>query len=180
MIPQRAAVISQTRPKIQSGGGTATADEVGRGGLRRILTALANRDGLTNRQIGVRACLSSQSGTFATYMGKARSNGWIRDEGDRRFITDDGLTALGDYEALPTGRALLDHWLGELGQSGAARMLQVLAESYPATMTNEQIGEAAGISHVSGTFATYMGKLRSLELIQGSRGQTKASDEFFE
>jgi hypothetical protein len=170
------APVRRAVPVMAGGGGS---DEVGGGGLRRILTALAQRNGLTNRQIGVRAGLSSQSGTFSTYMSKARANGWIEDDGDRRAITDAGLTALGSFDPLPSGGELLAHWLRELGQSGAARILQVLADAYPKTLTNEEIGEAAGISHASGTFSTYMSKLRSLELIQGSRGATKASDEFF-
>lgn len=31
-------------------------------------------------------------------------------------ITDAGLDALGDYEELPTGQALLEHWLRKLGR----------------------------------------------------------------
>lgn len=151
---------------------------VGRGGLRRILVALAQKSGLTNRQIGLRARLSSQSGTFGTYMGIARSNGWIRDEGERRYITDEGLAALGTFEPLPEGPELLNYWLNKLGQSGAARMLQALAESYPSGLTNEEIGERAGISHTSGTFGTYLGKLRGLELVEG-RGTVFASEELF-
>lgn len=153
--------------------------EVGKGGLRRILIALAQRPGLNNRQIGVRAGLSSSSGTFSTYLSTARKSGWIRDEGEQRFITDDGLAALGDYEPLPSGQALLRHWLAELGNSGAARILLALAEYHPHELNYEQIGVKAGISHTSGTFGTYLSKLRTLELIQGGRGMLKASDELF-
>jgi hypothetical protein len=158
---------------------STSGDQIG-GGLRRILVALAQRPGLTNRQIGIRAALSSKSGTFSTYLSKARSNGWIRDESDRRFITDEGLAALGPYEPLPSGQDLLNHWLSDLGSSGAGRILRALADNYPHGMSNEEIGEAAEISHASGTFSTYMSKLRSLELIQGGRGNVKASEELFD
>lgn len=153
--------------------------EVGHGGLRRILVVLAQRPGLNNRQIGLRAGLSSQSGTFSTYLGRARSAGWIRDEGDRRYITEEGLAALGSYDPLPEGPALLAYWLGELGNSGAARMLRALADAYPEGLTNEQIGERAGISYISGTFSTYMGRLRGLELVEG-KGIVRASAELFD
>ena len=69
--------------------------------------------------------------------------------------------------------------VSELGNSGAARILRVLAEEHPGELTNDQIGQAAEISHTSGSFSTYMSKLRTLELIQSSRGVNKASDEFF-
>jgi hypothetical protein len=151
---------------------------VGKGGLRRILIALAQRPtGLTNRQIGIRAGLSSQSGTFSNYLSRARQSGWVADEGEKRRITQAGLDALGSFDALPEGAELLAHWLGELGQSGASRMLQALADAYPETLTNEEIGKAAGVSHESGTFSNYMSRLRGLELITGGRGSTRMSEE---
>jgi hypothetical protein len=149
------------------------------GGLRRMLIALAQRlKGLTNAQIGVRAGLSSKSGTFATYMGRARSQGWINDNGNTRFITEAGLEALGSFDPLPEGQELAAYWIGELG-GGASRMLQALVDAYPEALTNAEIGERAGISSASGTFATYMGKIRSLELVTG-RGQVRASAELFD
>lgn len=157
---------------------TAGDAELGSGGLRRILTALAQRNGLTNRQIGIRAAISSKSGTFSTYLSKARQQGWIRDQGDQRFITEPGLAALGDYDPLPEGAALLNHWLGELGQSGAARILRVVADAYPDGLSNAEAGEKANISHQSGTFSTYLSKLRGLELISG-RGELRASEDLF-
>ena len=67
-------------------------------------------------------------------------------------------------------------WLRQLGQSGAARMLQVLAHSGCA-MTAEHLGERADISASSGTFSVYLGKLRTLELITGSRSELRISEE---
>lgn len=45
--------------------------------------------------------------------------------------------------------------------------------------TLTQAREAAGLSARSGTFATYLSRLRTLELIAG-RGDLKASEEFFQ
>ena len=175
--PSPPKVVHPTAPKPKPAAGPANP-EVGKGGLRRILIALAQRPGLTNRQIGLRAGLSSQSGTFSTYLGRARSAGWVCDEGERRFVTDDGLVALGEYDPLPEGEALLAHWLNELG-GGASRMLRAYADAYPDGLTNEQCGERAGISAASGTFSTYLGRLRGLELVEG-RGVVRASSELFD
>ncbi len=157
---------------------TNTNGEV-RGGMRRMMIALAQRPGINKRQLGVRAGLSSTSGTFGTYLGTLRSNGWIDGSGDSLTLTDGGLTSLGDYQPLPEGQQLLDYWLGELGQSGAGRMLRTLASVYPKFLTKEELGERAEISHASGTFGTYLGKLRTLELIEG-RGELRSAKEFFE
>ncbi len=152
------------------------------GGLRRILVALAQRPGgLTNRQIGIRAGLSSQSGTFSTYISRARGEGWIADGGDLRQITAKGLSALGDYDPLPTGPALAAFWLREMGDSGAARILRALIDSYPEELTHEETGKRAALSHQSGTFSTYVSKLRGLELVAGGRQRQRlrAADELF-
>ena len=150
------------------------------GGLRRIMISLAQRpNGLTQSQIGVRAGLSSKGGTFSTYLSRARSNGWI--EGDRNLvrITLAGIEALGNFEMLPDGELLYQYWLAKLGNSGAARILQTLHDVYPNSLTKEEIGERANISSAGGTFSTYLSRLRSLEVIAGSR-DIKASDELFD
>jgi hypothetical protein len=168
-IPARAAP-----ERLAEGAGDAA---VGNSGLRRMLIALAQRpQGLTNAQLGVRAGVSSRSGTFSTYLGRARSQGWVDGRGHLK-ITDAGLAALGAYDPLPEGMALAEYWIHELG-GGAARMLRTLVEAYPNALTNEQLGQAAQISHVSGTFSTYLGRLRALELVEG-RGELRASAEFF-
>lgn len=147
------------------------------GGLRRMLIALAQRPGLNKKQLGVRAGLSSSSGTFTTYLGTGRSEGWIEGTGDSLRITDAGLRELGPFDPLPTGHALLEHWTSDLG-GGMARLLQAAAEAYPEALSKDQLAEAAGLTAGSGTFTTYLGKLRTLELIEG-RGEIRASAEFF-
>jgi hypothetical protein len=144
-----------------------------------MLIALAQRpQGMSARQLGVRAGLSSSSGTFGTYLARGRQAGWIDGDRSRVVITDPGLSALGSYDPLPEGRELAAYWLRELGDSGAARMLEALIESYPGSLTKDELGEKAGMSAGSGTFGTYLSRLRTLELVQG-RGELKASDELF-
>lgn len=149
-------------------------------GLRRMMIALAQRPaGLNRRQLGVRAGLSSSSGTFSTYLGKGRSEGWLNGDGSNIRITDSGIAALGQYDPLPTGQALLAYWLGELGNSGAARLLQAVSDAYPKGLSRDVAAERANLAPGSGTFSTYLGKLRTLELISGS-GELRASEELFE
>jgi hypothetical protein len=161
-------------PPVSSNGHS----EIGNSGLKRILIALAQRGGLNRRQLGLRACLSSRSGTFDTYLSKGRTNGWIVGSSQMQ-ITDAGVQALGSYDLLPEGSALLGYWLGELGNSGASRILRALADVHPRALTRQELGEAAVLSGRSGTFDTYLSKLRTLELIEG-KGELKASDELFD
>lgn len=159
---------------MSNGASSNGAASIG-GGLRRMMIALAQRPGLTNKQIGVRAGLSSRSGTFGTYLSRGRSEGWIVYDGVRRALTGDGISALGSYDPLPEGQELLEYWLRELG-GGASRMLSALAEAYPKALTSEELGAAADISHKSGTFGTYLSRLRTLELVTG-RGEIQLSGE---
>jgi hypothetical protein len=160
---------------VDSGPGDAS---VGNSGLRRMLMALAQRpQGLNRRQLGLRAGLSSRSGTFDTYLSRGRQAGWIDGRTDLR-ITDAGIAALGAFTPLPEGRELLEHWLGELGESGAARILRALAAAYPRALTRAELGAAANLSDRSGTFDTYLSRLRTLELVEG-RGELRASEELF-
>lgn len=167
-----AAPLQQERRKTAGDAG------VGNGGLRRIMIALAQRpQGLTKKQIGVRAGMSSKSGTFSTYLAKARASGWAEGSGVVK-ITHYGIAALGKYHPLPIGRELLVHWLQDLGDSGAARILRACSDRYPRAITKADAAAEAGLSENSGTFSTYLSKLRALELITG-RGELRASDELF-
>jgi hypothetical protein len=121
--------------------------------------------------------MSSRSGTFDTYLSRARVNGWIEGQGDMN-ITEAGLKALGSYEPLPEGQELLRYWLNDLGSSGAARILTALANAYPGSLSRADLGAAASMSDRSGTFDTYLSRLRTLELITG-RGEIRASEELF-
>jgi len=173
--PTRPRATRETKPSR----GVDPDPAVGRGGLRRMLTALAQRpQGLSAQQLGVRAGLSSKSGTFDTYLGRGRAAGWMEGSRDRLTITAAGIAALGTYEDLPTGRELLSYWQGELGASGASRMLSALADAYPKPLTRAELADRAGLTGNSGTFDTYLGRLRRLELVEG-RGELRASEELF-
>lgn len=166
--------IQKVRNSVHSNNGSG---EPITGGARRMLTALAQRSPLSKKQLGVRAGLSSSSGTFATYLGRLRSLDSIDGGPDDLSITETGLSLLGEFDPLPTGRGLFDYWMGELS-GGAARMLSVLYEN--GEMTGEQLGKATEISPTSGTFATYLGRLRSLELVKGGRDNLHASEELYD
>ena len=179
-IKARIVVDRPSPPPRRAEAAATGSSEVGTGGLRRILIALAQRpQGMSTRQIGVRAGLSSKSGSFNTYLSKARTNQWITGDRNHIQITDAGIEALGDFDPLPTGDALLQHWLRELGDSGASRILSALADAYPHELSKSEVAECAELSGTSGSFNTYLSRLRSLELIAG-KGELKASDELFD
>lgn len=150
---------------------------IGDSGLCRMLIALAQRpEGLARRALGLRAGLSSKTGTFGTYLSRARTAGWIEGKSEIQ-ITAAGLQALGHYEPLPTGYDLLNYWIKEVGdEGGAARMLHVLADTFPTALSRSELAERANLSAATGTFGTYLSRLRGLELIEG-KSEIRLSEE---
>mgnify|MGYP000943515682 CR=1 FL=1 len=72
----------------------------------------------------------------------------------------------------------MQHYLDSFGQSGAARMLETLADAYPSPLTRAELAARARVSAAGGSFDTYLSKLRTLELVEGTR-ELRASEELF-
>ena len=53
----------------------------------------------------------------------------------------------------------------DLLNAGEARILTAVWQARGHSLSKSDVGIAAGISHTSGTFGTYMSKLRTLELV---------------
>lgn len=145
---------------------------------RAILTALAQMGKPTGKnKIAILSGYSVNSGGFNNSMGKLRSLGYIGGKGEVG-ITDEGFKALGPYDELPTGSALHAYWLKELPKCEAA-ILHCLIDEYPAAMNKAAIGQATGYSDNSGGFNNALGRLRTLQLIQGY-GDIQASRDLFD
>lgn len=151
-------------------------DEVNLGRCERaILSVLAQfPHGRTRQQVATLSGYSVTSGGFANSLGKLRTLGFIEGRGDLQ-ITDSGSVAIdGQYDPLPTGPALLTHWQRKLGKCERA-ILHCLVDAWPKSMARDDIATTTGYSPTSGGFANSLGKLRTLELIEG-RGELKADD----
>jgi hypothetical protein len=81
-------------------------------------------------------------------------------------------------ELLPTGPNLIDHWRGRLGKAERL-ILETLTQVYPDALSKEEVAAKAGYEPNGGGFNNALGRLRTLELVQG-RGQLQASDNLFD
>jgi hypothetical protein len=68
---------------------------------------------------------------------------------------------------------------GELG-GGARRLVEVLVRCMPAAFTKAQWASLADLSHTSGTFGTYLSKIRSMGLVSEERGLFRPTPEAVE
>jgi hypothetical protein len=140
---------------------------------RAILTALAQHGTRTVTQVALLTGYSHTSGGYRNSLSALRSAGLIEGRGDV-VITAAGLDALGAYDPLPVGRALVDWWKAHhLGKAERA-ILDVLVDRYPAAVPVPEIADATGYSAGSGGFRNSLSRLRSLELASG-RGELTVS-----
>jgi hypothetical protein len=147
---------------------------------RLILTALAQYpQGRTKVQIAVLTGYAVGGGGFNNALGSLRSRGYVVGQGVTELIaTGEGISALGEFQPLPSGPDLLDHWMRQLGKAERL-ILATLTAVYPATLSKEEVAEGAGYEASGGGFNNALGRLRTLELINGGGAALKASDDLF-
>jgi hypothetical protein len=145
---------------------------------RSILSVLAQYpQGRTTTQVALLTGYAVNGGGFRNALGALRSKGLIDGRANLQ-ITEEGHDAIGDdFEPLPVGKALIEYWQGRLGRA-AAMILGVATELYPAEVPIEEVAERTGYASGGGGFRNALGKLRTLELIEG-RSAIRASDALF-
>ncbi len=134
---------------------------------RAILTALAQYGQLSLRQAAITTGYSTASSTPGNATSRLRGLGLIDGANDAMTATSAGLKALGAYTQLPTGKALAEHWFGQLSPCETAILKQALFR-YPKPVSLVQAATATGYSTDSSTPGNAASKLRTLGLIVGS------------
>jgi hypothetical protein len=148
-------------------------------GERKILTALAQYpEGRSKVQVALLTGYAGTGGGFNNYLGALRSRSLIEGTGDRLTITEYGTQALGSWEPLPLGVALIDYWRSRLGKAERL-ILETLTQVFPKALSKEEVAAQAGYEASGGGFNNALGRLRTLELVQG-RGELRASGDLFD
>ncbi len=165
-------------PPRRPNGHAGAADPSLPKGERITLIAIAQHpDGVTREQLTV--LTGYKRSTRDAYLQRLRERGHTDDAGGRIVASDSGVAALGsDYEPLPTGDALREHWLepGRLPE-GEARVLDVLCAAYPKAVAREKIDEATGFKR--STRDAYLQRLGARRLVSSGRDGVIASAELF-
>lgn len=155
----RGAVVSSSR----------SSAALGRCG-RALLDVLAQRDPMaTSRaQLAILSGYSSTSSSFSNALGTLRSGGLARGAGDSNYITEEGRAVAGDVTPLPGGSDLVRYWQNKLGKCEAT-LLGILVAAHPKDVSKDSLAEASGYSATSSSFSNALGRLRTLELVNGFR-----------
>jgi hypothetical protein len=102
--------------------------------------------------------------------------GLIDGRGDL-VLTKEGAAQVHDPQVPPTSEHLRAAVIEKL-DTPLTRILSPILSAYPDGLSHQDAAERAGYSPQSGTWATYLSRLRSLDLIDG-RGELRAQDWLF-
>jgi hypothetical protein len=177
---------------VKAGGGPAPSPRVAKpsaaalpdgGALPKgeaaVLSAIAQhgQDGADREQLTVLTGYKRSSRD--TYLQRLKERGLIQPGGAELLATDAGVQALGsDFTPLPTGSALLQHWLGRLPE-GERRVLEVIVSYHPNVVERAVIDDATGYKRSSRD--TYLQRLSSRRLVVSEPGsRVRASDMLFD
>jgi hypothetical protein len=146
---------------------------------RAILTVLAQfPDGRTKRQLGMLTGYSAKGGGFNNALGSLRTAGLIG-RGEPITATPAGVEVIGDeWEPLPEGPALAEYWIAQLPRAEGL-ILRALLDAFPSSLTKAEIAERTGYAASGGGFSNALGKLRTLQLIEGY-GEMRADETLAE
>lgn len=158
--------VPASRPQRQPSG--PTTEGLGKGD-RLVLTVLAQYAPVrvSASKAAAIAGYSVRSSTWRNILSRLRQAGYIAEGPEPYAITSAGSAALGAFDPLPTGAALLEHWMGRVGK-GDRETLRILA-TLRGECASSDLAERAGYSSISSTWRNILSRLRTLGLIEGSR-----------
>ena len=112
-----------------------------------------------------------------TYLSRLRQHKYIEKSSGGFIVTAAGASALGrDYEPLPTGKALREHYMMTL-PLGERRILAFVVRSHPGDVTKVEIDEAT--SYKRSARDTYISRLNARQLIIADGGRVRAAEILF-
>lgn len=130
----------------------------------------------THAQVAFIAGYSHKSGTWSTHLSRLRSEGMIEGRGELA-LTPAGIAASNPPSTPPSGDALRSVVMAKI-DAPLQRILAPILRAYPHAMSHADVAGEAGYSHSSGTWSTYLSRLRGIDLIEG-RGELKAQGWLF-
>lgn len=142
------------------------------GAEKKFLQVLAQfPGGRSKAQLAILSGYSIKSSTIKNTIGSLRSRGYAT-PGEPIRITPEGEKAfevqVGAVDPLPAGEDLLRHWEGQL-RGAEAKFLRLIVDARRdgRLLDRETLADLSGYSTTSSTIKNALGRLRTLQLING-------------
>lgn len=173
--PRRTEVsrpVPQTRPARERSAPAGADLPVGE---RTVLTAVAQYpDGIERSHISILA--GYKRSTRDRYIQFLQQKAYVGVHSDRIVATPEGISALGDFEPLPSGQELQDYWRSKL-PVGERAIFDVLVRAGGQVVPRDFIDEATGFKR--STRDRYLQFLQTRRLVVAERDGVRASEELF-
>jgi hypothetical protein len=145
-------------------------------GEYKVLVAISQHsNGVTRQQLTI--LTGYKRSTRNTYLQRLKQRGFINEDTERITATDNGRETLGNnLEPLPIGADLRQYLLTSL-PIGERKILELLIESYPDSVSREQITEYTDYAQSSRN--AYLQRMKAREIIESDGSRIRASDELF-
>jgi cell division septum initiation protein DivIVA len=168
-------VAAAPRPVPPRPAGTRHDGVIG-AGEQKILIAIAQNDaGVYREQLTI--LTGYKRSTRDAYIQRLATKGLI-DVGPPVRATEAGIEALpADFEPLPTGDALREHWIRTL-PVGERAVLEVLAAAHPDAVSRDEITDRT--SYKRSTRDAYIQRLTLRKLVVSESGAVRASPMLFD
>jgi uncharacterized protein len=168
-----AAPPPNTRSKLANTQPLLTNDtKLGRGERATMIAIAQHPNGVTPTQLT--ALTGYKRSTRDAYLQRLRAAGFVNGFAP----TEAGIAWLGpDYEPLPTGDALREHWMRRLPE-GERKVLEIACRNYPADVDRAIIDQETG--YARSTRDAYIQRLAAKKLVKDDMpGAIAASAELF-
>lgn len=155
---------------------SANSDRLPPGEHATLTAALQYPDGLDRKRLSVLTGYKRSSRD--AYIARLQAKDLITVQGQFLYPTDAGRSAMnGSFEALPTGRDLIEYWMDRLPE-GERSTFAVLVNASGGEVAREQIDHDTGYKRSSRD--AYLTRLKARGLVEFSgRGTVRASNELF-
>jgi uncharacterized protein len=161
---------TSTRATVETNGAPIGA------GVREVLVAIAQHaDGVTRTQITI--LTGYKRSTRDAYIQRLVVRGFCT-AGSLIRATDAGIAELGDeFEPLPTGKALREHWLKNLPE-GERKVFALLTDSFPTPLSRDEI--TTQTKYKRSTRDAYIQRLGVRKLVVADSDGIAAARELFD
>lgn len=153
--------------------GDAAAGDLGKT-PRQMLQVLASWTaagrGITRGMLAASVGVKADTGSFRQYLSALRTAGFLREEGELLWTSEAGMDAAGEVpQASSTTEEVVALWKPKLGKT-PAQMLDALVSVGGESMSREDLAQAVGLSHDTGSFRQYLSALRTAGLLVDAGG----------
>lgn len=178
--PRRAEQHAPAAANAASGAASSAATDLPLAASKLLRVLGQFPEGRTQKQLGVLAGYKVGGSSYRGGMAELRKRGYASAAGVEPIVATPEGRAAASTEPLPTGRALYEHWLGELPK-GARTVLAILYEAWPNGFTGTELAERAGYEPGGSSYRGAIAALRNVDLATPSGVEPiKASDELME